>query len=77
MSATSEPSLCSAWGPAEAEVAVPKIEPPARRPSFDQRAPSVGDSAPPIALATLTGDQVALPMSGADRAAVLIFGSFS
>lgn len=56
---------------------VAQASPPGKRPSFDQRAPQVGDPAPPIALATLAGEQVTLPGSAADRAAILIFGSFS
>jgi hypothetical protein len=50
---------------------------PQKRPSFDQRSPRVGDPAPPLSLDTLAGERVTLPMSDADRAAILIFGSFS
>ncbi len=39
--------------------------------------PHVGDRAPAISLAMLAGPRVELPQSNADRAAVVIFGSFS
>lgn len=45
--------------------------------SFAELRPHVGERAPVISLATLDGTRVTLPMSDADRAAVLIFGSFS
>lgn len=65
-----------------ADQAVAQVEPDSsapepKRPSFDQRAPIVGDPAPPLSLETLAGERVSLPGSNADRAAVLIFGSFS
>jgi hypothetical protein len=66
--------------PTEGKPAASTSEPPAKpakQPGFDQRAPLIGDPAPPISLTTLTGSRVSLPMSNADRAAVLIFGSFS
>lgn len=65
---------------AQTEVSPSPVEPePAKqkRPSFDQRRPFVGDPAPPLSLDTLAGSHVSLPGSNADRAAVLIFGSFS
>jgi hypothetical protein len=37
----------------------------------------VGDPAPPLSLDSLAGPRVSLPQSNADRAAVLIFGSYS
>jgi hypothetical protein len=52
-------------------------EAPSEEPSFDELRPHVGDPAPAISLATLDGSRVSLPMSDADRAAILIFGSFS
>lgn len=50
---------------------------PDEHPSFDQLRPHVGDPAPALSLETLAGSRVSLPMAKADRAAVLIFGSFS
>lgn len=70
--APSQETAVSAPAPTPAEAPAP-----AKRPSFDQRAPLVGDPAPPLSLDTLAGERVSLPMSNADRAAVLIFGSFS
>jgi hypothetical protein len=63
---------------AQTDAAAP-AEPPAKpkRLPFDQRKPFVGDPAPPLSLETLAGSRVSLPGSNADRAAVLIFGSFS
>ena len=52
------------------------VDKPKRLP-FDQRRPFIGDPAPPLSLDTLAGTRVSLPGSNADRAAVLIFGSFS
>lgn len=58
--------------PAEPEPAVGD-----EHPSFAELRPHVGERAPVISLETLDGARVSLPMSDADRAAVLIFGSFS
>jgi hypothetical protein len=55
----------------------PSEKPPDEEPSFAAMQPCVGDPAPPLSLETLSGGRVTLPMSDADRAAILIFGSFS
>jgi hypothetical protein len=75
-SAEREPTPRSTANQTEPETSERPAKPP-KQPSFDQRAPMVGDPAPAISLATLAGSRVTLPMSNADRAAVLIFGSFS
>lgn len=49
----------------------------AAAPDADPHWPEVGEPAPPLTLTTLSGSRVSLPESDADRAAVLIFGSFS
>jgi hypothetical protein len=75
-------ALACSSGSQPPEQATTQAEPtssdsPEKRPSFDQRRPFVGDPAPPLSLETLAGGRVSLPGSNADRAAVLIFGSFS
>lgn len=57
--------------------AEPTTQPAGEDPSFDQLRPHVGDPAPQLSLESLGGTRVSLPMSKQDRAAVLIFGSFS
>jgi hypothetical protein len=59
------------------EAAPPEPEVGGEHSSFAELRPHVGDRAPAISLETLAGSRVSLPMSDADRAAVLIFGSFS
>ncbi|MFV8753775.1 hypothetical protein ACNOYE_24795 [Nannocystaceae bacterium ST9] len=61
---------CPAKGPSEVTTPEPTESDAPQR-------PHVGDRAPAISLATLSGSRVTLPQSDADRAAILIFGSFS
>jgi hypothetical protein len=66
---------CSSTERSTADVAAPTDA--HAQPSFAEQRPHVGDPAPTISLTSLAGERVSLPMFAADRAAVLIFGSFS
>ena len=58
--------------PAEAPE-TPKGEPP----SFDELAPRIGSTAPPLVLTNLDGDFVDLATRFGTRPTVLVFGSYS
>jgi hypothetical protein len=73
---------CSSAGrESEPETAIesqPEAPAPIPAPAGDEpRGPTVGAPAPTLALDSLSGEHVRLPVADGTRATVLIFGSFS
>jgi hypothetical protein len=56
---------------------VPVAKAETEKDSDEPRGPVVGERAPALALDSLAGGRVQLPVANSDRASVLIFGSFS
>jgi hypothetical protein len=55
----------------------PAITTPAAPETDEPHAPTVGATAPALALDSLSGTRVQMPVTDGERATVLIFGSFS
>lgn len=55
----------------------PAVTTPAASKIDEPHAPAVGAPAPALALDSLSGSRVQLPVADSKRATVLIFGSFS
>jgi hypothetical protein len=69
---------CSSAGRESEPEAAIESQPEAQAPVTDEpRGPTVGAPAPTLALDSLSGEHVRLPVADGTRATVLIFGSFS
>jgi hypothetical protein len=69
---------CSSGGREVEPDAAVESEPQAPAPATDEpSAPIIGAPAPALALVSLSGTRVQLPLKDSTRASVLIFGSFS